>query len=61
MEDEQLRHTCEELLCQLRHMGQCGGRPEAPDPRMRAIPESEPLDEWGGDIFVQEELQVADG
>ena len=42
-------------------MGQRVGVPEAPDPRTRAVPDSEPLDEWGGDIFAKEELQVADG
>ena len=60
MEDEQLGHTCKALRCHLCHFGQYVGVPEAPDPRIRAIPDSEPLDEGGGDIFGQGELQVAD-
>ena len=55
VEDEQFRHPCKALRCQLRYMCQCAGIPEAPDPRTRAVPDSEPLDEGGGDIG---ELQV---
>lgn len=59
VEDEQLRHTCRALRCQLRHLCRRVDVPEAPDPRTRAVPDSEPLDEGGGDINEQEELQVA--
>ena len=32
--------------------------PEAPDPRTRAVPDSEPPDEGAGDIIGQGELQA---
>lgn len=50
VEDEQLRHTYEQLLCQPRYPCQRGSVPEAPDPRTRAVPDSEPLEEREGDI-----------
>ena len=50
-------HSVVTSMC---HSGRRVGVPEAPDPRTRAVPESEPLDDGRGDIFGQEELQVAD-
>jgi hypothetical protein len=46
------------IACQSRDLCQRGGVPEAPDPRTRAVPDSEPFDEEGGDIVGREELQA---
>lgn len=58
VEDEQLCHTCKVLCCELRYLYCRVGIPEVPDPRTRAVPDSEPPDEGEGDIFGQGELQV---